>query len=1014
MGYNQFELGQQFDNEYVSVDSIEKSAAKELLLKKSDLVDSVKNEVGGGGNTTVDPDAGTIVIQGPKGDKGDPGPQGPMGPQGIQGPAGPAGANGIDGATGPQGPIGPKGEKGEKGDPGPQGPAGLDGKQGPTGPAGPQGVQGPQGEKGEDGLGTVITQIYDSIEDMIVDTTIMDGNLVAVVNKENNTALVYLRKQGYTAEDGSNDVDGYKFLIDLAASTAIQGPKGDKGDPGEKGEKGDRGEPGPQGIQGIQGIKGDPGEKGDQGEPGPQGLQGIQGPAGPTGAQGPAGNDGIDGAPGSVVTIGANGHWLIDGIDTEQTAVPGSGDGLATSEELVIVETKADEAKLIASLIDGAKCSGRYAKYGTFGWNANTPSSAFNQTNFTELPPLTYESPDNTIHLTEDGCIPVEKNHIYIINITTKSTTTTYAGIGAKLESKMDNSDKWVCMANSIKSHSYGSCLRTFKADQNGKIKLFAFATFQVTNGIIGEQSITLVDITPVEIDPVSYIDSNYGIQDEPVGHILAYMGLEPPKHYLVCDGSILNIVEYPYLAKHFKEQFGTVNHFGGNGTTTFGLPDLRNEFLRGYYGDKEEQLSGEVGIYQNATELPSLVVWDDGSIGIGYKNNATNDAVFTCDTVTETSNYVISVNSSKNSTSNFRSSYTSRPTNVAVLYCIKYEPTYFINLESDGYEVVTLLDRQFRNTLNTVYKLSDEITNYDYIAIEYGNINDTCTGMYYIDKKRIQNLLSNPNNNEIPIVYDATKCIVPILNTTDISLHYVDGNALGMYSVYGYYRKTKTAKTYNKELQSVVLEGTFDSKVKGFIPYPEGFNMENCIIRSSAMVENSDYNGSTTIDKYLQITAYGMTALLTPTGVIVNQISASSIDLSSCAGCKFFIELAKKSSIIQKDLYSTTETVVGTWIDGRPIYRRVYEYNGTASNTSVLMDVDNADDIDMVIDIRGMGKTATRQFPSPYNSNTSNLFSVFYEHSTHRIFCDMRTAGNTFTHIHVILEYIKISDLQS
>ena len=30
MGYNQFELGQQFDSEYVSVDSIEKSAVKEI------------------------------------------------------------------------------------------------------------------------------------------------------------------------------------------------------------------------------------------------------------------------------------------------------------------------------------------------------------------------------------------------------------------------------------------------------------------------------------------------------------------------------------------------------------------------------------------------------------------------------------------------------------------------------------------------------------------------------------------------------------------------------------------------------------------------------------------------------------------------------------------------------------------------------------------------------------------------------------------------------------------------
>ena len=968
MGYNQFELGQQFDSEYVSVDSIEKSAAKKLLLKKSDLVDSVKNEVGGGGNTTVDPDAGTIVIQGPKGDKG------------------------------------------EKGDPGPQGPAGLDGKQGPTGPAGPQGAPGPQGEKGEDGLGTVITQIYDSIEDMIVDTTIMDGNLVAVVNKENNTALIYLRKQGYTAEDGSNDVDGYKFLIDLAASAAIQGPKGDKGDRGEKGEKGDRGEPGPQGIQGIQGIKGDPGEKGDQGEPGPQGLQGIQGPAGPTGAQGPAGNDGIDGAPGSVVTIGANGHWLIDGIDTEQTAVPGSGDGLATSEELAIVEGKANEAKLIASLIDGAKYSGKYTKAGTFGWG-NTPYSQFNHTNQnnpTDAPKFTVEKSYNTLHLNENGWIPVKKGHMYLCIMSFRNTSINGAVMNLLLTDSYDNGITRIGSANS-ESQNEASAVYFAEKDGEIKVQLEGSCTFK-GQFQINNSSVTIIDITPVEIDPVSYIDSNYGIQDEPVGHILAYMGNTPPKHYLPCSGQILNIVEYPYLAKHFKEQFGTINHFGGNGTTTFGLPDLRNEFIRGYHGDKEEQLSGDVGIHQNATESPSLVVWDDGSVGIGYKNNATNDAVFTSDTITETSNYIISVNSSKNSTSNFRSSYTSRPTNVAVLYCIKYEPTYFINLESDGYEEVVLLSDEFRGTTGDTYTLADSINPYEYIQVIYGvSAGKFCSGFMQVNK-----IIGLNSANAITFSYGqsghATICFTDDAN---IKLGSNSGGC-GIYSILGYRKKTKPAKTYNKELQSVVLEGTLDSKVKGFIPYPEGFNMKNCIIRSSAMIENPDYNGSTNIDKYLQITAYGMTALLTPTGVMVNQISESSIDLSSYAGCKFFIELAKKSSIIQKDLYSTTETVVGTWIDGRPIYRRVYEYNGTASNTSVFMDVDNADDIDMLIDIRAMGKTATRQFSSPYNSTTSNLFSVFYEHSTHRIFCDMRVAGNTFTHIHVILEYIKISDLQS
>ena len=56
---------------------------------------------------------------------------------------------------------------------------------------------------------------------------------------------------------------------------------------------------------GANGAKGDKGDKGDTG---------AQGEAGATGAQGEAGT------PGSVVTIGENGNWFIDGVDTELAA----------------------------------------------------------------------------------------------------------------------------------------------------------------------------------------------------------------------------------------------------------------------------------------------------------------------------------------------------------------------------------------------------------------------------------------------------------------------------------------------------------------------------------------------------------------------------------------------------------------------------------------------------------------------------------------------------------------------
>ena len=63
-----------------------------------------------------------------------------------------------------------------------------------------------------------------------------------------------------------------------------------------------------------------------------------------------------------------------------------------------------------------------------------------------------------------------------------------------------------------------------------------------------------------------------------PVGTVISVMGTTAPNHYLPCNGQVVNISNYPELAHYFEVQFGTKNYFGGNGTTTFGIPDLRGE----------------------------------------------------------------------------------------------------------------------------------------------------------------------------------------------------------------------------------------------------------------------------------------------------------------------------------------------------------------------------------------------------------------------------------------------------
>ena len=91
-----------------------------------------------------------------------------------------------------------------------------------------------------------------------------------------------------------------------------------------------------------------------------------------------------------------------------------------------------------------------------------------------------------------------------------------------------------------------------------------------------------------------------------PIGVVSAYMGTTAPGNYLLCDGTTYNITEYQELADHIKNNFGSYNFFGGDGTTTFAVPDLRGEFLRGT-GTNSHTGQGNganVGVHQDATAV--------------------------------------------------------------------------------------------------------------------------------------------------------------------------------------------------------------------------------------------------------------------------------------------------------------------------------------------------------------------------------------------------------------------------
>ena len=169
----------------------------------------------------------------------------------------------------------------------------------------------------------------------------------------------------------------------------------------------------------------------------------------------------------------------------------------------------------------------------------------------------------------------------------------------------------------------------------------------------------------------VQSIPASGGGDGSPVGTVISFMGKTAPSGYLICDGTVRNISAYPALTQHFKTQFGSMNYFGGNGTTTFAVPDMRNLFLRGYHG-AATALSGEVGKKQEGTNFPWREVTRDSANFPNY-NSLQEPSNFDSRTANRSSGtYYTDLRDDSYYFS--YSGFTARPVNMAVLFCIRAE----------------------------------------------------------------------------------------------------------------------------------------------------------------------------------------------------------------------------------------------------------------------------------------------------------------------------------------------------
>jgi hypothetical protein len=254
------------------------------------------------------------------------------------------------------------------------------------------------------------------------------------------------------------------------------------------------------------------------------------------------------------------------------------------------------------------------------------------------------------------------------------------------------------------------SCIYTTDKDVEIQLIPCDIEVGALYSGTVGLSYIVAHEINrTIVIDPVEYVNTTQGIEDTPVGHIIAHMGNSAPEHYLACDGKEYNIVDYPYLVQHIEDNYGVANYFGGDGLYTFCVPNLSERFLKG---------SGTTGVYEEAG-LPNITAnWKSEPSAAPSGAVTIKSEKGTLDPVSGggSTDSRVYFDASRSSPI-YGNSETVTPSNFSILFCIKYEPTYYAIIKRDTtQEDISLLEEQVRLLKEQNLLLQHEITSLEAI----------------------------------------------------------------------------------------------------------------------------------------------------------------------------------------------------------------------------------------------------------------------------------------------------------
>jgi microcystin-dependent protein len=143
-----------------------------------------------------------------------------------------------------------------------------------------------------------------------------------------------------------------------------------------------------------------------------------------------------------------------------------------------------------------------------------------------------------------------------------------------------------------------------------------------------------------------------------PAGTIIPYGSTSAPYGYIKCNGAAISRTVYADLFAAMGTAFGS-----GDGSTTFTLPDLRGEFIRGWDDGRGVDSGRSFGSAQSHAFQDHTHTHQDHTAGFNYQTHYSGPH--------GPSSQYDSTRTTSGASGNVASE--TRPRNIAMLYCVKY-----------------------------------------------------------------------------------------------------------------------------------------------------------------------------------------------------------------------------------------------------------------------------------------------------------------------------------------------------